>query len=83
MEREWIVDELGRVVLPYKARAQLGIAARDGLHITVEEERIILENPKKPRCIFCKGTEELTPFMDMPVYRGCRSRIARAPIECA
>ena len=36
------IDELGRIVLPIETRRQLGLDAKDGVEIFVDEDKIII-----------------------------------------
>ena len=47
------VDELGRIVLPIETRRQLGLEAKDGVEIFVDEDRIILKK-------YCSAETEMT-----------------------
>ena len=55
------VDELGRVVLPFALRAQLGISAHDSFEIFVDDnDRIILErvpSPAREETVIGAGSE--------------------------
>ena len=52
------IDELGRIVLPVEIRKALDLSSKDGVDISVEGHRIILEK-HEPKCVFC-GTKEKT-----------------------
>ena len=57
------IDELGRIVLPIETRRQLGLDAKDGVEIFVDEDKIILKK-YAPACIFCNQS------VDTVVYKG-------------
>ena len=64
------LDDLGRIVLPIEMRRTLGIAERDLLEITVEEDRIVLKK-HEINCLFCGSDEDLTTFKGKLICADC------------
>ena len=64
------VDELGRIVLPIETRRQLGLDAKDGVEIFVDEDKIILKK-YEPCCLFCGDGDNVVVFRDKKVCKKC------------
>ena len=64
------LDDLGRIVLPIEMRRTLGIAERDLLEITVEEDRIVLKK-HEINCLFCGSDKDLTTFKGKLICADC------------
>ena len=64
------VDGLGRVVLLVELRRRLGIAAGDQVEIWVDGDRVRLARHVES-CVFCGGSERLSPFKGKPVCAAC------------
>ena len=47
------IDELGRLVIPIEIRNQLDIDIHDGVNISVDNEKIIIEKSDFYRCEHC------------------------------
>ena len=54
-----IVQSNGSITIPAKIRASLGISHRDAMEINVQKNGDILLSKCEPRCVFCKGTENV------------------------
>jgi len=66
------VDELGRVVLPIELRRNLDLDIKDALDIDVNGNEIILRK-YLPRCVFCKGAEDVKEVMGKCICKVCLS----------
>lgn len=64
------LDELGRVVLPVELRRKLSIDVKDTLELKVDGGYVILEK-YKPKCLFCKSTENLAVKKGKNICRNC------------
>ena len=64
------IDELGRIVLPIETRRQLGLDAKGGVEIFVDEDRIILKK-YEPCCLFCGDGDNVVVFRDKKVCKKC------------
>jgi transcriptional pleiotropic regulator of transition state genes len=65
------VDDLGRIVIPAGIRRSLGIRDGDGLEVSVEGDRIVLNKPAD-RCVFCDAEDgPLEAFQAKVVCRPC------------
>ena len=64
------VDELGRVVLPIELRRNLDISEKDGLEISVDNDRIVLRK-YAPACVFCGSEEDVSAFKNKNVCKAC------------
>jgi transcriptional pleiotropic regulator of transition state genes len=64
------VDELGRVVIPIELRRSLDIAEKDGLEISVDNDRIVLRK-YAPACVFCGSEDEVSSFKGKNVCKTC------------
>jgi transcriptional pleiotropic regulator of transition state genes len=69
------VDQLGRVVLPAEVRRHFGISPGDFIEIAVDSDAILLSKVED-RCVFCRGTADLSEFSGKLVCRGCLNRLA-------
>jgi AbrB family transcriptional regulator, transcriptional pleiotropic regulator of transition state genes len=69
------VDQLGRVVLPAEVRRHFGISPGDFIEIAVDSDAILLTKVED-RCVFCRGTADLSEFSGKLVCRGCLTRLA-------
>ena len=69
------VDKLGRVVIPIEQRRRLGLETDDNIEIQVNENMIFLTK-YEPKCVFCKGTDEVIEKMGKHVCQGCIKEIA-------
>jgi transcriptional pleiotropic regulator of transition state genes len=68
------IDELGRIVLPIETRRQLGLDAKDGVEIFVDEDKIILKK-YEPCCLFCGDGDNVVVFRDKKVCKKCLSEM--------
>lgn len=68
------IDELGRIVLPIETRRMLGIEARDGVEIFVEDDKVILRK-YQPCCIFCGDGDNITYYRDKRICRACLAEL--------
>ena len=68
------VDELGRIVLPIETRRQLGLEAKDGVEIFVDEDRIVLSK-YTPFCVFCGSSDGLVDHHGKRVCKACRAEL--------
>lgn len=64
------VDDLGRIVIPAGVRRNLGIREGDQVEVHVDGEQVILTKPVNS-CVFCQNEEDLQPYRDKVVCRGC------------
>lgn len=64
------LDELGRVVLPVELRRRLGIDIRDAMELKVDGCYVVLQK-YKPRCAFCKSTENVVEKKDKLICENC------------
>lgn len=64
------IDELGRIVLPKELRDILGIKIKDGLEISLNGDRIIIEKFGKS-CGICGSSDRLNSFRDKQLCDGC------------
>lgn len=64
------VDELGRVVIPIELRRNLDITEKDGLEISVDNDRIVLRK-YAPVCVFCGSEQEVNTFKSKNVCKSC------------
>ena len=64
------VDELGRIVLPIEIRRIMGIAERDALVISMNENEIVLRK-HEPICLFCGSNRNLKEFRGKTVCAEC------------
>lgn len=64
------VDELGRVVIPIELRRNLDITEKDGLEISVDNDRIVLRK-YAPACVFCGREEDVVSFKSKNVCKDC------------
>jgi len=64
------LDELGRVVLPVELRRKLGIDIRDAMELKVDGNYIVLQK-YKPKCTFCKSTENVIEKKDKLICEKC------------
>ena len=68
------VDDLGRIVVPVEFRRLLDIHEGDELEVTLEDDRIVLSRVDA-RCALCGRGDDLQPFRDRHVCRGCRTEL--------
>lgn len=73
------VDELGRVVLPIELRRNLDISERDGLEISVDNDRIVLRK-YAPACVFCGSEEDVNTFKNKKVCKACLTAMTTKPV---
>ncbi len=64
------VDELGRIVLPIEIRRIMGIAERDALVISMNENEIVMRK-HEPICLFCGNNQGLREFRGKTVCKDC------------
>lgn len=64
------VDELGRIVLPMEIRRIMGIAERDALVISMNENEIVIRK-HEPICLFCGSNRSLREFRGKTVCVDC------------
>lgn len=64
------LDELGRVVLPIEQRRELALDIKDPLEISVNENKIVLMK-YIPKCVFCKGENDVVEKLGKLVCRNC------------
>lgn len=64
------IDELGRIVLPMELRRTLGIDAKDGVEIYVDQDAVILKKFNRS-CTFCGEREDLKEFKDKLICPAC------------
>jgi AbrB family looped-hinge helix DNA binding protein len=60
------VSTKGQIVIPQRVRRRLGLRAGDALDIAVEEDRIVLTAPKRPKTLF-KARIIKDPITGFPV----------------
>ena len=56
------VSTKGQIVLPLPLRRRLGIRAGDSLDIAIEQDRIVLTQPRKPAYQACIVEDPVTGF---------------------
>lgn len=71
------IDDLGRIVVPAETRRLFNISEGDELAISVEQDAIVLRRLQAV-CVFCGGTEEVTPHRGRGLCRSCRSELGEA-----
>ncbi len=64
------VDELGRIVLPIEIRRIMGIAEKDALVISMNENEIVMRK-HEPICLFCGNNRALKEFRGKTVCADC------------
>ena len=64
------VDELGRIVLPMEIRRIMGIAERDALVISMNENEIVIRKYEQI-CLFCGSNRNLREFHGKTVCTDC------------
>lgn len=64
------VDELGRIVLPMEIRRIMGIAERDALVISMNENEIVIRKYEQI-CLFCGSNRNLREFHGKTVCADC------------
>jgi len=64
------VDDLGRIVLPMEIRRIMGIAERDALLISMNENEIVIRK-YEPICLFCGNNRSLREFRGKTVCADC------------
>ena len=47
MDATVVLGKQGRLVIPAEVRAALGLQAGEALHLHIEEERLVLERPRR------------------------------------
>ncbi|MDR1240587.1 MAG: AbrB/MazE/SpoVT family DNA-binding domain-containing protein [Oscillospiraceae bacterium] len=66
------IDELGRIVLPFSLRYELGISENSYLEFFREKDSIIIKKSKLT-CVFCGTNNNLTKFKNQDVCKSCIS----------
>jgi len=66
----------GNIVIPKSLRQRFKIEHNDGIEITLEGDRIIL-NKYRPRCVFCRGSDCVTDYKDKHVCQECLSSLSQ------
>ncbi len=64
------IDELGRIVLPKELRDILGIHIKDGLKISLDGNRILLNRYEKD-CAVCNTRVDLVEFKRKMLCKKC------------
>jgi transcriptional pleiotropic regulator of transition state genes len=64
------IDELGRIVIPIEIRKRFGLAEKDPLEISVEDETILLSRPRWA-CVFCGESGSVEEYRGRAVCRSC------------
>lgn len=68
------IDDLGRIVIPAETRRLFNIREGDQLTISIEGSNIVLKKVEST-CIFCGGTDHVSPFKGKGVCASCRSQL--------
>lgn len=68
------LDSLGRIVLPKKMRAALGINVNDNLRITLEGDAIVIRRDM-PLCILCHKDHDLVEINGAYICSDCAEKI--------
>ena len=68
------VDDLGRIVIPSELRTHFNIKNGDGLEISTDGSRIILQKTT-PACIFCGAGDNVTVFGEKLICEDCIKKI--------
>lgn len=71
------VDNLGRLVLPFELRQNLGIAPQTQMEIYTQGEQIILRKYQS-HCIFCGSGGDLVALHGKVVCLSCQARLSQA-----
>jgi transcriptional pleiotropic regulator of transition state genes len=69
------IDQLGRLVIPKEMRRALKIEEGDGVEISLEGKRIIVQKHEES-CIFCASSERLATFEGKRVCQKCLSKLS-------
>ena len=64
------VDDVGRIVLPIEIRRIMGIAERDSLLISMNENEIVIRK-HEPICLFCGSNRGLKDFRGKTICAEC------------
>ena len=64
------IDDLGRIVIPKELREVLDIHIKDGLEITLDGNRILVNKYEKA-CAICNSRVDLTNFKDKMICNKC------------
>ncbi len=66
------LDELGRIVIPFKLRRALKIEVKTALEFLVDSDKIVLQKCKHSyTCLFCGSNEEITRFKGKNICKKC------------
>jgi transcriptional pleiotropic regulator of transition state genes len=68
------IDDVGRFLLPFELRREMGISEHDSIEIFTHGEYIILKKCA-PACVFCDGTEGLQEFRGKVVCGECAAGV--------
>lgn len=64
------MDDLGRIVIPMEIRRIMGIAERDALVISLNENEIVMRKYEQG-CLFCGSNQGLREFRGKAVCADC------------
>ena len=64
----------GSINIPVALRRELGLEAKDPMEVDTDQEGNIILRPYLPRCIFCKGNEDIRMVFGRHVCTGCIRR---------
>ena len=64
----------GSINIPVALRRELGLEAKDPMEVDTDQEGNIILRPYLPRCIFCKGNEDIRMVFGHYACTGCIRR---------
>lgn len=69
-----IMDELGRIIIPFEIRFALGWDAETKISINLQEEQLILKTYQS-RCFLCGNEENLKQINNKCICQNCIDKI--------
>ena len=70
------VDDLGRIVIPSELRTHFNIKNGDGLEISTDGSRIILQKTT-PACIFCGNADKVIYYKGKLICEDCMAELKK------
>lgn len=77
------IDELGRIIIPKDARAELGWCKKKGdtpgtpITFKVDGNKLILESAEEPSCPFCGSKDEVFKYKNGSICIRCYNGIRK------